>query len=112
MIHEMVICNQEQVAELMKLKNYILKIKFGGGTNYFQRGVLLTIDSILALHSHLKCKHGLPYLMCSHCDQDYCESIIGVMREGGGVRKPNAMALTYRIQRNLLYQFLPHFLTA
>ena len=104
---------QEQKAELMKLKNhYMSKIKFGGNTNYFQNGVKLTVDSILALHCHLKCKHGLPYLMCSHCDQDYCESIIGVMREGGGVRKPNAYTLTYRIQRNLLYQFLPHFLTA
>ena len=97
----------------MELKEYMLKIIFFNDAgkipaNYFQDGCIVTIESILGLFSHLKCVHGLSYLMCSHCDQDYGESIIGALREGGGVRKPSALLLQYRIKRNAFTIFCLH----
>ena len=106
--------HQKQEGKLLELKQYMLKIIFindEGKTpaNYFQDGCIVTIESILGLHNHLNCVHGLPYLMCSHCDQDYGESIIGSLREGGGVRKPSALLLQYRIKRNVFYHILPRY---
>ena len=79
------------------------KIKFGGGTNHFQKGLIVTINSALGLFDNLKSNFGMEYVMLSHTDQDYVESTFGVFREGGGVRIPSALRLQYRVQRELFY---------
>ena len=67
----------------------------------FQNGTRLTINSLIGLQRYMECKHGVPYLMCSHCDQDYLESFNGQMRNAdgkGGIRRPTFLQLNYRIK--------------
>ena len=79
------------------------KIIFGQRHNQFSKGFKITVDSIISLYLYLKAVHGLKFLMCSHCDQDFEESFIGKLRASGQNRKPAALQLLYRIKRFLLF---------
>ena len=72
------------------------------GTNHFQKGIQTTIKSLYDLQKYLKDTFNLPYLLTSRVDQDHHEHFIGEMRGGdgsGGVRRPNALRLNYRLSR-------------
>ena len=71
-------------------------------TNWFQNGILVTLKSIIKLQQHMYEKLGLPFLQCSHVDQDYHEGLNGQLRGSdgrGGVRNPSHLKLNYRLQR-------------
>ena len=51
----------------MKLEYYMKNTQFGA--NKFQKGTIITVNSLIGLHSYLKEKYGVNYLMCSHVDQ-------------------------------------------
>ena len=88
------------------------KIIFGKRHNQFSKGFKITVDSIIGLYLYLKAVHGLKFLMCSHCDQDFEESFIGKLRASGQNRKPAALQLLYRIKRFLtIFCLKPHFST-
>ena len=102
-------CNlQEQIANLKELENKFLTIKFRDSvTNEvstqikFQEGMIVTLRSVPELQLYLKEKHNLPWLMTSHCDQNYQESLHGQLKNGsrGRVSRPSALVFNYRIAR-------------
>ena len=49
----------------------------------FQTGILVTIESIIALHRELK-SEGFPYLMTARANQDALESTFSSLRYMGG----------------------------
>lgn len=105
----MELITQEQKAVLNELAWYMENCKFG--ENYFANGMLITIKSLLDLQEYLKEEFGVPYLLTHKVDQDYHEHFIGDMRSSdgrGGVRRPTALQLNYRISRysssELFYQ--------
>ena len=93
----------KQFGILNQLHTLMRKIKFSSPQIYFQTGIIRTIQSILALHDHMKWKLNLPYLMTSHCDQNYTEAFNGQIRlgNGSGVRNPTSLTLNYRIAKKL-----------
>ena len=93
----------KQFGILNQLHTLMRKIKFSSPQIYFQAGIIRTIQSILALHDHMKWKLNLPYLMTSHCDQNYTEAFNGQIRlgNGSGVRNPTSLTLNYRIAKKL-----------
>ena len=92
----------KQETELLKFKNFMENTQFA--ENDFQEGCLITISGILDLHNILKTKFDLPYLKCSHVDQDYVESAFGMLRRDsrGGRVKPSALGLGYRLARFII----------
>ena len=66
---------QRQYSAFKTLEYYMINIKCRKpGTKEmraqkFQNGTRLTINSLIGLQKYMECKHGVPYLMCSHCDQ-------------------------------------------
>ena len=100
---------KDQCAVLDELEEHMLTIEFinlvpnakGGSKIRFQEGIITTCRGIRGLQTYLREKHGLPYLMCSHVDQNYQESLHGQLKNGksGGVIRPSALAFNYRIAR-------------
>ena len=74
---------EEQKAVLLELYWYIENTKFHSPYNYFQEGMLVTINSLLGLQSYLKEKFDLPYLLTSKVTNEHHERFIGIMRQGG-----------------------------
>ena len=73
----------EQIAVLMELYWYMENTKFHSPLNYFQSGMLVTINSLLGLQKYLQEKFDLPYLLTSKVNNDHHERFIGIMRQGG-----------------------------
>lgn len=91
---------QQQVAVLREFEFYMENTIFGA--NKFQKGAIITVNSLIGLQKYMNEKYGIKYLMCSHVDQDYLESFNGTLRlaDGrGGVRRPTYLQLNYRLQR-------------
>ena len=66
----------------------------------FQDGTIVTLRSFRGLQTYLREDLGLPYLLGSHVDQNYQESLHGQLKGGrGGVSRPTALAFNYRIAR-------------
>ena len=86
----------------MKFKEWIRSTVFS--ENDFQLGFIISINGILDLHHLLKTDYNLPYLKCSHVDQDYVESCFGQIRDDsrGGRRRPSALGLGYRLARFII----------
>lgn len=96
-----------QCAALREFEFYMKNTIFG--SNKFQNGAIITINSLIALQNYNFEKYQVKYLMCSHVDQDYLESFNGEMRlaDGrGGIRRPTYLQLNYRIQRKILGNLL------
>ena len=93
---------EKQKSELLKFKDFMENTTFAD--NDFQQGCIVTINGILDLHHLLKTKFDLPYLKCSHVDQDYVESAFGMIRRDsrGGRVKPSALGLGYRLARYIV----------
>ena len=80
----------------------MLNTKFGDTHNYFQKGALLSIKSVLGLHEHMRDKLNLPYLKTSKVTTDFQENFHYMMRSAdgkGGNQRPTSNALNYRISR-------------
>ena len=73
----------------------------GGSKIRFQDGIIVTKRSIVGLQTYVREKHNLPYLLTSHVDQNYQESLHGQLKNGGrgGVTRPTALQFNYRIAR-------------
>ena len=73
----------------------------GGSKIRFQDGMIVTKRSIVGFQNYVRKKHNLPYLMTSHVDQNYQESLHGQLKNGGkgGVTRPSALEFNYRIAR-------------
>ena len=103
---------QEQCEVLNELKWYMQNTDFKptvSAPNYFQKGIIRTIDSIFGLHAFMRDKLNLPYLMTSKCDQNYVEMFNKTMRSAdgkGGVRNPTGLQLMYRVARSLTVSIL------
>ena len=67
----------------------------------FQDGTVVTLRAFRGLQTYLREKLGLPYLLGSHVDQNYQESLHGQLKNNGrgGVSRPTALAFNYRIAR-------------
>ena len=79
----------------------------------FQEGTIVTLRAIRGLQNYLRENLGLPYLLTSHVDQNYQESLHGQLKGGrGGVSRPTALAFNYRIARKIYIHtaLLIHFL--
>ena len=88
----------------------MLTMKFPNPSQiYFQDGIIITIRSIISLQTYLRDKHNLPYLLTSRCDQNFQESLHGVLRNdgAGGDRRPTGLALSYRIARSSFTFLVP-----
>ena len=92
----------KQKAILLEFREFMENSVFAD--NDFQEGCSITINGILDLHNILKTKFDLPYLMCSHVDQDYVESAFGMIRRDsrGGRVKPSALGLGYRLAKYII----------
>ena len=80
----------------------MLKTKFGNTHNFFQKGALVSVASLLGLQAYMKDKLDLPYLKTSKVTTDFHEAFNGMMRAAdgkGGNHRPTANALNYRISR-------------
>ena len=68
----------------------------------------MTLNGIVDLQDNLHKNFDLPSLMTSHCDQDYVEGAFKDIRKDsrGGIRKPTALGLCYRLQRYIILQNL------
>jgi len=85
----------------------MLTMKFPNSSQiHFQNGIILTIRGIIGLQNHLRENHNLPYLLTSRCDQNFQESLHGVLRNdgAGGDKRPSGLALSYRIARDLHFR--------
>ena len=92
---------QEQKAVLDELVWY-MKNSYFGDQVHFQKGILITIKSLYGLLKYLQDTFDRQYLLTSRVNQDHHEAFIGQLRAAdgqGGVTKPNALRLNYRISR-------------
>ena len=87
---------EKQRGILLQFKDWLKSTIFSA--NDFQVGFIISINGIIDLHHLLKTDYNLPYLKCSHVDQDYVESCFGQIRDDsrGGRRGPSALGLGYR----------------
>ena len=91
----------EEHMQTIEFKNLVPNEGAGGSKIRFQDGIITTCRGIRGLQTYVREKHNLPYLMCSHVDQNYQESLHGQLKNGksGGVIRPSALAFNYRIAR-------------
>ena len=73
----------------------------GGSKIRFQDGIIVTLRSMRGFQTYVREEHNLPYLLTSHVDQNYQESLHGQLKNGGsgGVTRPTALQFNYRIAR-------------
>ena len=79
----------------------------GGSKIRFQDGLKVTLRSMRGFQTYVREKHNLPYLLTSHVDQNYQESLHGQLKNGGkgGVNRPTALEFNYRIARYTIQPF-------
>ena len=99
---------ENQKIKLQKMYRLFQTMKFvGGGTKKFHIGGMMTINATLALYETLKSKYNIPNLKVSHLNQCYTERFFGDVRAMGGAdNNPCALHILYRVQWQIIKQFL------
>ena len=74
--------NQEQVMALEKMEQIIRTMKINTKSSLlpFQKGILISINSIQGLFNVLKTSHGIQFIFTTHVNQDNLENLFSCLR--------------------------------
>lgn len=95
----------EQEQTLHLVINTMKKMRVAGKNILypFQKGMIVSCQSLIKLYEFLKTKFGLNYILTNRLNQDGLEHFFGYMRQMGGCHQhPNAVQVKHRIKIFLL----------
>lgn len=102
-------CMSEQLQVLSDVKDAIFHMRVSGKKHLlpFQKGILVSINSLLGLHEEIK-RNGLTYIMTCRLTQDVLESLFSQIRGlGHFYDHPTPTDFIFRLRRLLLSNKLP-----
>lgn len=69
----------------------------------FQKGIIISNNSLKLLYEDLKTRHDVKYILTYHLNQDVLENFFGAIRSKGGLHDhPNALEFRYRLRAYIL----------
>lgn len=96
---------ESQTHVLNKMLQTIRNMKVGGKNSMypFQKGVIVSSQSLLGLYEFLRNKFGVTYIITYRLNQDCLEHMFGYLRQMGACyQHPSPLQLKYRIRSFLL----------
>lgn len=94
---------QTSILDKMTLNMTNLRVKGKTGLLPFQRGVLITNNSLKLLFEDLKIRYNIKYILTYRLNQDVLENFFATIRSKGGLHDhPNPLEFKYRLRSYIL----------
>lgn len=88
---------------ILDIKCYNRKKQLQNSLQIFQKGILLSINSLKRLHKNMKENYNMTYLMTHRCNQDFLENFFCQVRRLDGQKDhPSPVNCCYRIRSIIL----------